>query len=87
MAKFSGVIPPVVSPMKTPDALDLEAVDRVIEHLIGGGVSGLFVLGTTGSGRSHGPRPNHRTVQRSPADVGPSDACWLPKRAPLGRHR
>jgi len=34
MAKFSGVIPPVVSPLKTPDSLDLEAVDRIVEHLI-----------------------------------------------------
>ena len=52
MHKFSGVIPPVVSPMKSADQLDVEAVERVVEHLIQGGVSGLFVLGTTGEGPS-----------------------------------
>ena len=52
MPKFSGVIPPVVSPMIAPDQLDVEAVDRIVDHLIKGGVSGLFVLGTTGEGPS-----------------------------------
>ena len=52
MPKFSGVIPPVVSPMITPDQLDARAVHAVVEHLISGGVSGLFVLGTTGEGPS-----------------------------------
>ena len=52
MPRFSGVIPPVVSPMLTPDQLDSAAVPKVVEHLISGGVSGLFVLGTTGEGPS-----------------------------------
>ncbi|MFO1001906.1 MAG: dihydrodipicolinate synthase family protein [Planctomycetaceae bacterium] len=52
MQKFAGVIPPVISPMKSADQLDVDAVDRVVEHLLQGGVSGLFVLGTTGEGPS-----------------------------------
>ncbi|RLS41850.1 MAG: dihydrodipicolinate synthase family protein [Planctomycetota bacterium] len=84
MAKFSGVIPPVVSPMKTPDALDLEAVDRVIEHLIGGGVSGLFVLGTTGEGPSLTYQMRYEMVERAcerangrvPVLVGVTDSCF-----------
>jgi len=52
MPTFSGVIPPVVSPMIAPDQLDGPAVYRIVEHLVSGGVSGLFVLGTTGEGPS-----------------------------------
>lgn len=52
MRRFSGVIPPVVSPMLAPDQLDSAAVSGIVEHLISGGVSGLFVLGTTGEGPS-----------------------------------
>jgi dihydrodipicolinate synthase/N-acetylneuraminate lyase len=52
MPRFSGVIPPVVSPMLAPDQLDSAAVPKIVDHLISGGVSGLFVLGTTGEGPS-----------------------------------
>jgi 4-hydroxy-tetrahydrodipicolinate synthase len=43
-----GVIPPVVTPRSNDGALDLPALQNVIEHLIAGGVSGLFVLGSSG---------------------------------------
>lgn len=84
MAKFSGVIPPVVSPLKTPDSLDLEAVDRIVEHLIGGGVSGLFVLGTTGEGPSLSYQIRYEMVERVcervngrvSVLVGVTDSCF-----------
>lgn len=50
--RFSGVIPPVVTPMVSAEELDAAAVDRIVEHLIDGGVAGLFLLGTTGEGPS-----------------------------------
>lgn len=65
MPKFSGVIPPVVSPMSAFDQLDLEAVDRIVEHLISGEVSGLFVLGTTGEGPSLTYQMRYEMVERS----------------------
>ncbi|HIE95509.1 MAG TPA: dihydrodipicolinate synthase family protein [Planctomycetes bacterium] len=52
MARFSGIIPPVVTPLTRPDQLDGDAVRRIVEHLLTGGVNGLFVLGTTGEGPS-----------------------------------
>jgi len=52
MPRFSGIIPPVVTPLTRPDQLDVEAVRRIVEHLVSGGVKGLFVLGTTGEGPS-----------------------------------
>ncbi len=52
MSRFSGIIPPVVTPLTRPDQLDTDAARRMVEHLLEGGVHGLFVLGTTGEGPS-----------------------------------
>jgi 4-hydroxy-tetrahydrodipicolinate synthase len=49
---LSGIIPPLVTPLKGNDTLDVESLERLIEHLIAGGVHGLFVLGTTGEEQS-----------------------------------
>lgn len=43
-----GVVPPLLTPLATRDSLDRDAFARLIEHLIGGGSSALFVLGSTG---------------------------------------
>ncbi|MBI1373381.1 MAG: dihydrodipicolinate synthase family protein [Phycisphaera sp.] len=45
-----GIVVPMVTPLRTPDALDVEGVERLVEHLVEGGVHGLFILGTTGEG-------------------------------------
>lgn len=49
---LKGVIPPLVTPLKGRDQIDLPALERVIEHVLAGGVHGLFLLGTTGEGPS-----------------------------------
>ena len=49
---LSGIIPPLVTPLKDNETLDIESLERLIEHLIAGGVHGLFVLGTTGEEQS-----------------------------------
>ncbi|MCH5307180.1 MAG: dihydrodipicolinate synthase family protein [Prevotella sp.] len=49
---LSGIIPPLVTPLKDNETLDIESLERLIEHLIEGGVHGLFVLGTTGEEQS-----------------------------------
>lgn len=43
-----GIIPPVVTPLIDNNTLDQEGLEKLIEHLISGGVHGLFILGTTG---------------------------------------
>jgi 4-hydroxy-tetrahydrodipicolinate synthase len=43
-----GVVTAMVTPLKNPNALDLSGTERLVEHLISGGVHGLFLLGTTG---------------------------------------
>lgn len=85
MPRFSGIIPPVVTPLLSQDQLDSEGVERVIEHLISGGVHGVFVLGTTGEGPSLTYRVRYGMVERTcevmsgrlPVLVGVTDNCLV----------
>lgn len=47
MPQFSGVIPPVVTPRHTDGSIDTDSLKNVTKHLLDGGVSGLFVLGSS----------------------------------------
>ena len=47
---FQGIIPPLITPLKDPDTLDVEGLERLLEHMIAGGVHGIFALGSTGEG-------------------------------------
>jgi len=42
----------MVTPLRGRDELDVAGLERLIEHILQGGVSGLFILGTTGEGPS-----------------------------------
>lgn len=48
MTAIRGLVPPVVTPFHADGSLDLDGLDRVVEHLIAGGVHGLFILGSSG---------------------------------------
>lgn len=48
MHTFSGTIPPVITPFTPEGELDLPSLDRVVDHLIDGGMNGLFILGSSG---------------------------------------
>ena len=50
MKKLTGLIPPMVTPLDERRRLDRAGVKKMAEHLIGGGVDGIFLLGTTGEG-------------------------------------
>jgi 4-hydroxy-tetrahydrodipicolinate synthase len=79
-----GIVPPLVTPLVEPDRLDVDAVDRLVEHLAAGGVSGLFVLGTTGEGPALSYRIRYEVVERVcqqaagrlPVLVGITDTSW-----------
>lgn len=45
-----GIIPPLLTPLATPDSVDSESLERLLDHVIAGGVHGVFILGTTGEG-------------------------------------
>ena len=47
-----GIVPPLVTPLLDNNTLDIEGLEKLIEHVIAGGVHGLFILGTTGEAQS-----------------------------------
>ena len=46
--KPRGIIPPMITPLDKDENVDKKGVERVVNHLIKGGVHGLFSLGSTG---------------------------------------
>lgn len=46
--KYTGIIPPLVTPLNQDYQLDEPALERLIQHTLTGGVSGLFINGTSG---------------------------------------
>ena len=58
MEKLHGIVVPMVTPLNSDGSLDFKATEILVEHLISGGVHGIFVLGTTGEaqGLSAGQR-------------------------------
>jgi 4-hydroxy-tetrahydrodipicolinate synthase len=50
MLRLKGVLPPLVTPLTRAQEVDTSAVTRVLEHVLAGGVHGVFILGTMGEG-------------------------------------
>jgi dihydrodipicolinate synthase/N-acetylneuraminate lyase len=83
--KWTGIIPPLPTPLAGDDELDVAGLARLIDHLIEGGTSGLFVLGTTGEGPSLSRRLRHEVVTqacrlaagRTPVLIGISDTSLV----------
>lgn len=46
-APLTGVIPPVCTPLTPDREVDTSSLVRLVDHLVDGGVDGLFVLGST----------------------------------------
>jgi 4-hydroxy-tetrahydrodipicolinate synthase len=63
MPLFQGVVPPVVTPLTETHEVDYPAFDRVIDHLIDGGVHGLFVLGSTSEVVFHDEATRARIIE------------------------
>ena len=80
-----GIIPPLATPLSDRDRLDLPGLERLIEHVLAGGVHGLFLLGTTGEapGLSHRlrceliERACAQVAGRVPVLVGVSDTAFV----------
>ena len=49
---LKGIIVPLVTPLLKNNRLDVDGLERLIEHVIKGGVHGIFILGTTGEAQS-----------------------------------
>ncbi len=64
MKKIQGIIPPMITPLKGDDELDIEGTSRLVEHMLAGGVHALFLLGTTGEAQSLTYRLRYEFVER-----------------------
>jgi len=59
----------MITPLHDRDTLDAPGLERLIEHMLCGGVAGLFILGTTGEGPLLSYRVRRELVQRTCAQV------------------
>jgi 2-dehydro-3-deoxy-D-pentonate aldolase len=66
---LSGIIPPLVSPLSSRDEIDQAGLARLIEHILAGGVHGLFLLGTTGEAPSLSYRLRRELIDRVTTQV------------------
>jgi dihydrodipicolinate synthase/N-acetylneuraminate lyase len=82
---LTGIIPPMVTPLRGRDELDVPGLERLIERILVGGVSGLFILGTTGEGPSLSYRLRREVIERTcqqvnrrvPVLVGITDTAFV----------
>jgi dihydrodipicolinate synthase/N-acetylneuraminate lyase len=80
-----GIIPPLITPLVERDALDIGGLERLIEHVLEGGVHGLFILGTSGEGPSLSYRLRRdlidrvcrQVLNRVPILVGITDTAFV----------
>ncbi len=63
--QLRGIIPPIVTPLHARDELDVAGLEKLIEHILAGGVHGLFVLGTTGEAPSLSYRLRREMIERT----------------------
>lgn len=82
---ISGIVPPLVTPLAARDQLDLPGLERLLNHVIDGGVSGVFILGTTGEAPSLSYRLRRQMISetikivkgRVPVLVGVTDTAFV----------
>src|SRR5271155_1963860 len=75
----------MVTPLDRNLALDHQGLERLIEHLIAGGVHGIFILGTTGEAPNLPYNVREELIEqtcklvgsRVPVIVGITDNCYL----------
>ena len=64
-----GIVVPLVTPLAERDRLDEAGLELLIEHVIDGGVHGVFLLGTTGEAPSLSERLKRELIQRVAGQV------------------
>ncbi|MDD4891237.1 MAG: dihydrodipicolinate synthase family protein [Phycisphaerae bacterium] len=70
LSALRGIIPAMVTPLLDRDTLDAAGLERLVEHILAGGVAGLFVLGSTGEAPSLSYRLRQELVERVCRQVG-----------------
>ena len=62
---YRGIITPMVTPLLNDETIDITGLTCLIEHLVEGGVHGIFLLGTTGEGPSLSYKMKHELIERT----------------------
>lgn len=83
----------MITPLLDRDALDVAGAERLIEHILAGGVQGLFILGTSGEGPGLSYRLRREVIThvckqvngRVPVLVGITDSAFEESTA-MARH-
>lgn len=90
---FEGVVTPMVTPFTKDNRIDAGSLRRLIDHLVKGGVEGIFLMGTTGEGASMTEEMQHElidlvvdyTAHRTNVLVHVADSC-LKRSIALGNY-
>lgn len=72
-----GIVVPMVTPLARLEILDVPALECLIEHLIGGGANGLFILGSCGEGPSLSYRLRRDLISRTCWQVANRIPVWV----------
>lgn len=62
---LKGIIPPMITPLIEREKLDVEGLEKLVEHIVAGGVHGLFILGTTGEAPALSYNLRYELVKRT----------------------
>ncbi len=62
--RLQGIVPPMITPLAARDELDHPGLERLVDRIVDGGVSGLFLLGTTGEAPSLSYRLRRELIER-----------------------
>ena len=69
-APLTGVVPPVCTPLTPDREVDVPSLLRLVDHLVAGGVHGLFVLGSTSEAAYLTDRQRRLVVETVAGHVG-----------------
>lgn len=80
-----GIVPPLITPLASRDTIDEAGTHRLLNHVIAGGVAGVFILGTTGEAPSLSYRLRRDFIRlvcrvvadRVPVVVGVTDTAFV----------
>ena len=67
---YSGVVVPMITPFTPAGAIDEAAIGRIVDHLVGFRVTGIFPRGTTGEAMSLPPEERRRVVAATAKHTG-----------------
>lgn len=67
--KIKGIVPPLITPLNSRDELDVVGLEKLVEHVLEGGVHGLFLLGTTSEAPGLSYELRYELIRRATAQV------------------